>query len=520
MAGEIWMMNPDGSSRTKVGATNVGAESTGILDISSLVGYLPGSVVLTNNQGSPSSMSLLINPDATLALPNPIISGTVRQGGIALEGVLLVADGEGSRDTTDAAGTYSISVPMGWSGSISPALPNYDMVPESRAYTNVVGDMQGENYEATFNPDLVAPLPDPLTFSTPPTALSFESLTMAANLAADPNGPVEYFFECLNNPSASSGWQESPTYVATGLADQTLYTFTVRARDSVLNEGASSAAASASTEALPPEVRAIGAWQDGDLAGYSHPAPEGSDRVLVVFCHAQATAPATDFTSVSYGGQPLTQVVERLQNQGSNFSASSEIWILSEEHIQLASGSLITATTSGAAETRRLSSIFYAAVDQNDPIGATGTAGENANNTQTLTVDISGGELGIGDLVIANNTVRNDQNGDTSWTWQNGFAQRGSYSPPGAPYLAYSNADLVAAGTSETASVIIMNNGVGALSVAALNHATAPAAVCGDGIVGVGEQCDDGGLVNNDCCSDACQYESVSTICRAAGWHL
>ncbi|MEW5251756.1 hypothetical protein [Microbulbifer discodermiae] len=64
-SGEIWQMNPDGSNKLRIGQTNVGSESTGIFDISELLGYAPGSILVSNNQGSPSSMSVLINPDAT-----------------------------------------------------------------------------------------------------------------------------------------------------------------------------------------------------------------------------------------------------------------------------------------------------------------------------------------------------------------------------------------------------------------------------------------------------------------------
>jgi hypothetical protein len=68
-SGEIWQMDPDGANPIKVASTTVGAESTGILDISEMVGYLPGSILITNNQGSPASLSVLINPDATSDTP-------------------------------------------------------------------------------------------------------------------------------------------------------------------------------------------------------------------------------------------------------------------------------------------------------------------------------------------------------------------------------------------------------------------------------------------------------------------
>jgi len=514
-SGEIWRMAPDGSNKLRIGSTTVGAESTGIFDLSEMVGFIPGSVLISNNQGSPSSMTVLINPNAASSTPDPVISGTVLVGASPLSGVSLNADGGGGNATTDVNGDYALSVPPDWSGSVTPELIDYDFTPIRRAYTNVAADDAGEDYTATYNPDLTAPTPNPLGFLSAPTATSFSEITMTAQTASDPSAPVEYFFECVSHPGASSGWQTDSTYGATGLSELTTYAFQVRARDAAGNEGSASPSASATTEAMPPEVLALGSWLDGDITGYSHTAPTGSDRALIVFGHAEANAAPTDFSAISYGGQPLTQVVEQLQNQSSAYSASAEIWILDEAGIQAATGSTIVATTTGAAETRRISSAFFAGVDQLDPIGQTGTAGENANETQTLTVALSGGELDAGDMVIANNSVRNDQNGDTSWTWQNGFTQIGAYSPPGAPYLNYSDAAVLSDGTAEIASVVILNNGVGALAVAALNHA-ADNGVCGDGSLDVGEQCDDGNTNPGDCCSSSCQFESAITVCRTA----
>jgi hypothetical protein len=72
--GEIWMNAPDGSDLTLIADTaqmRGATESTGIFDIFDFVGYNPGSILLTNNQGRDSSLSVLINPDATLVVPEP-----------------------------------------------------------------------------------------------------------------------------------------------------------------------------------------------------------------------------------------------------------------------------------------------------------------------------------------------------------------------------------------------------------------------------------------------------------------
>lgn len=71
--GETWMSRPDGSGLVLI-ADNVGistaTESSGILDISRLVGYNPASILLTTNQGSIASLTVLINPNAT-PVPEP-----------------------------------------------------------------------------------------------------------------------------------------------------------------------------------------------------------------------------------------------------------------------------------------------------------------------------------------------------------------------------------------------------------------------------------------------------------------
>jgi hypothetical protein len=81
--GEIWMNEPDGSGLIKIGDTigiSGALETSGILDISRLVGYRPGSVLLTSNQGSNASLSVLINPNAT-RVPEPTSLDLVGLGG-------------------------------------------------------------------------------------------------------------------------------------------------------------------------------------------------------------------------------------------------------------------------------------------------------------------------------------------------------------------------------------------------------------------------------------------------------
>jgi len=87
--GEIWQLEPDGTNKIRVAETNLSGESTGIFDVSEMVGYRPGSILITNNQGSTASMSVLISPDATPILP-PEVPG-VPWPGLALLTLSLLA---------------------------------------------------------------------------------------------------------------------------------------------------------------------------------------------------------------------------------------------------------------------------------------------------------------------------------------------------------------------------------------------------------------------------------------------
>ncbi|MEM7682850.1 MAG: dockerin type I domain-containing protein [Planctomycetota bacterium] len=67
--GQVWMVEPDGSNPTLIASTGAGSnatESSGVLDISELVGFAPGSILLTTNQGDDASLTTLIHPSATI----------------------------------------------------------------------------------------------------------------------------------------------------------------------------------------------------------------------------------------------------------------------------------------------------------------------------------------------------------------------------------------------------------------------------------------------------------------------
>jgi hypothetical protein len=82
----------------------------------------------------------------------PTISGVVTAYGAALDGVTLTASNGGGTGVTDSAGSYSLAVPYGWSGAITPSKPQYSLSPSRKNYTIVTADAVAQNYAALLPP--------------------------------------------------------------------------------------------------------------------------------------------------------------------------------------------------------------------------------------------------------------------------------------------------------------------------------------------------------------------------------
>ena len=108
--------------------------------------------------------------------------------------------------------------------------------------------------------DTTPPTPNPLTWETPPMAISPNSITMVATIASDTdNPPISYYFNFVGSSSggiggADSGWTGSKTYTDTGLQPNHQYRYRVKARDSApaLNETAYSTTVDSYTHAKTP----------------------------------------------------------------------------------------------------------------------------------------------------------------------------------------------------------------------------------------------------------------------------
>jgi hypothetical protein len=83
------------------------------------------------------------------------ISGYVRNDcNIPIKGIEVTANNGGNSVITDANGYYEVWVDYNWAGAVTPAKNYYTFYPNSKTYTNVLGDIADQNYVANNIYDL------------------------------------------------------------------------------------------------------------------------------------------------------------------------------------------------------------------------------------------------------------------------------------------------------------------------------------------------------------------------------
>jgi pectate lyase len=136
----------------------------------------------------------------------------------------------------------------------------------------------------TDAPDTAPPTPDPATWAVEPLATGLTTIEMTATAGGDAAG-VEYYFANLTDAAHDSGWQDAATYIDTGLAPSTLYSYrvTVRDKSAARNETAPSDTRSATTDAIPPLPDPVAHWKFDESAGTVAPddGPNGLHGTLV-----------------------------------------------------------------------------------------------------------------------------------------------------------------------------------------------------------------------------------------------
>ena len=100
-------------------------------------------------------------------------------------GVTVVIVGTTTGTVTGIDGSYSISVPTGWTGVVTPSEPHFSFSPTHRAYSNVQADKTGQDYTASWTPDP----PSGLTA----TAISDTQIDLLWTLSPDDATQVDHY---------------------------------------------------------------------------------------------------------------------------------------------------------------------------------------------------------------------------------------------------------------------------------------------------------------------------------------
>jgi serine protease len=99
--------------------------------------------------GSTNCGAGIVNAEAAVAAV-PFVYAISGDAGLA-GAILNYIDGAPKIAIADSNGSYSLSVPSGWSGTVTPAKPGYTFSPPSRTYTNVTSDQTAQDYTASLS---------------------------------------------------------------------------------------------------------------------------------------------------------------------------------------------------------------------------------------------------------------------------------------------------------------------------------------------------------------------------------
>jgi hypothetical protein len=149
---------------------------------------------------------LMINSNSGAA--GLTISGNTGVGAVTLS----YNDGVARTVVSNGSGNYSIVVPYGWTGTITPSKVNYTFSPASRSYNNVVADQTAQNYTATpfyaiaGNTGIAGVMLDYTTFGTPKSVISQANGDYVLQVPGGWSGSVTPSHDCFTFSPANQNY--------------------------------------------------------------------------------------------------------------------------------------------------------------------------------------------------------------------------------------------------------------------------------------------------------------------------
>ncbi len=157
-------------------------------------------------------------------------------------------------------------------------------------------------------------------------------------------------------------------------------------------------------------VEILGSW----TSGLTHTAEVDSNRLLILTAHVEENG-VIDLSSVTYGGQSMTKVIDEIA--GTTYRSYVVAYILNEVGISASTSNTFVPNWSAMPDNVSYSSVFLSNINQTTPIGATadnGTASAFPNPITTTALSTA-----EGDMVINAATCGNTGN----YTVNNGFTE-------------------------------------------------------------------------------------------------
>ena len=171
---------------------------------------------------------------------------------------------------SNADGSYSINVPHGWSGTITPSKSGYSFAPLSRTYIDVITDTPGENFAA------LSPGPGVFYKQAPANTATILGTSVTLYWSASSGATsYEYCLDTTNDNACTSSWinntnQRSVT--RSGLNNNTTYYWQVRAKNNIgttYADGASTAYSSFTVNVPPQAFNKISPANGATVSGTS-----------------------------------------------------------------------------------------------------------------------------------------------------------------------------------------------------------------------------------------------------------
>jgi hypothetical protein len=180
------------------------------------------------------------------------ITGYARNCASPVSGATLSASNSGGTATTGSDGYYSLSVPVGWSGTVTPSKSGVTFATLPRSYSNIQSSVAGQDYSTDSTPPLPGTAVAP-PYANAPFAVTYSGASDSCSLAK-----VELWYRKGDNGTWMNSGQLQPgtsgSFTFTAAGDDTYY-FDLVAEDLAGNRSAAvSGAGDGSTvyDSIPP----------------------------------------------------------------------------------------------------------------------------------------------------------------------------------------------------------------------------------------------------------------------------